>query len=60
MGENPSGNHNGDCDDCPVEMVSWRDAVEYANNLSQSESLVPCYGSNGASWDRLQWVPTSN
>ena len=29
--------------DCPVEMVSWFDAVYYCNKLSQQEGLEPCY-----------------
>ncbi|MCB9475310.1 MAG: SUMF1/EgtB/PvdO family nonheme iron enzyme [Deltaproteobacteria bacterium] len=29
--------------DCPVEMVSWFDAIWYANALSQANSLNPCY-----------------
>lgn len=27
----------------PVDSVSWYDAVEYCNQLSQKEGLVPCY-----------------
>lgn len=42
MGNNPS--HFGDCgDDCPVERVSWYAAVVFANRLSESEGLQPCY-----------------
>ncbi|MEL6178680.1 MAG: bifunctional serine/threonine-protein kinase/formylglycine-generating enzyme family protein, partial [Myxococcota bacterium] len=29
--------------DCPVEQVSWFDALSYANALSEKEGLVPCY-----------------
>ncbi len=48
MGWNPSFfGPNGpeeDCgDDCPVEFVSWFDAVAYANQLSISHGLAPCY-----------------
>lgn len=34
-----------DCkqDDCPVEMVTWRDVVEFANAMSRHEGLRPCY-----------------
>ncbi len=47
MGENPSG--FPDCGDrCPVERVSWEDAVLYANALSRSEGLSECYGSAGS------------
>ncbi len=48
MGWNPSYfGPNGvgeDCgDDCPVETVSWYDVLAYANELSISKSLIPCY-----------------
>ena len=29
--------------DCPVEKISWFDAVYYCNKLSQQEGLEPCY-----------------
>ena len=29
--------------DCPVERVSWLDALAYANRLSTAAGLVPCY-----------------
>jgi len=42
MGDNPS--HFQDCGlDCPVEQVSWDDAVLYANALSRREGLPECY-----------------
>jgi len=42
MGTNPSKFHN--CgDNCPVEMVSWDDAVKFCNTLSNAEGLSPCY-----------------
>jgi formylglycine-generating enzyme required for sulfatase activity len=42
MGNNPSGFQ--DCgDDCPVEQVSWDDAVDYCNALSAQQGLAPCY-----------------
>ena len=30
-------------DECPVETVSWHDAVLYLNAASQRDGLVPCY-----------------
>ncbi len=42
MGTNPS--HFSSCGaDCPVERVSWWEALAYANALSVSEGYVPCY-----------------
>ncbi len=42
MGKNPS--HFASCgDDCPVEQVSWHDAVTYCNALSHKEGLPECY-----------------
>jgi formylglycine-generating enzyme required for sulfatase activity len=45
MGNNPSSFAN--CGgDCPVEQVSWNDAVDYCNALSQQQGLAPCYDAN--------------
>jgi formylglycine-generating enzyme required for sulfatase activity len=42
MGTNPSVNQT--CGpNCPVESVSWVDAVAYLNALSVREGLTPCY-----------------
>ncbi len=42
MGENPS--HYKCCGaDCPVENISWLDAVIFCNRLSALERLTPCY-----------------
>lgn len=51
MGNNPS-NFSGD--KLPVEMVTWLDAVEYCNKLSEQEGLTAVYNIDGAtvSWDR--------
>ena len=42
MGNNPS--HFSSCgSDCPVENVTWYEALAYANALSDSEGLQECY-----------------
>jgi len=39
----PNGSY-GECGaDCPVESVSWYDAVACANELSMDAALEPCY-----------------
>jgi formylglycine-generating enzyme required for sulfatase activity len=46
MGNNPS--YFSSCGStCPVEQVSWTDAVSFANALSLAEGLSPCYDSAG-------------
>ncbi len=53
MGSNPSSDSR--CgEDCPVENVSWLDAVRYANRLSELEDLETCYEISGeeVSWPR--------
>jgi len=44
MGNNPSifKNRNN-----PVENVTWYDAIDYCNKLSEKEGLTPCYTING-------------
>ena len=53
MGENPS-QFSGCGADCPVETVSWFDAVEFCNGLSRSEGLEECYVIEGptVTWPR--------
>ena len=53
MGNNPSyfaaGGGGAACGaDCPVEQVSWNDAVDYVNRLSDAEGLARCYVANRA------------
>ena len=46
MGNNPS--YFASCgSDCPVDQVSWLDAVGYANALSRADGLSECYDSSG-------------
>ena len=48
MGNNPSA--YSDCgENCPVERVSWWDAVAYVNALSAREGLEQCYDLRGCS-----------
>ncbi len=42
MGNNPSA-FSSCGDDCPVETVSWYDAVTFANRLSEKAELPGCY-----------------
>jgi formylglycine-generating enzyme required for sulfatase activity len=49
MGSNPS-EHKGSY--FPVANVSWFDAVEYCNKLSQREGLIPAYTVKGSGNDR--------
>jgi formylglycine-generating enzyme required for sulfatase activity len=46
MGYNPS-EHSG-CDDCPVENMTWHEAVTYVNALSECAGLPLCYQCMGA------------
>jgi formylglycine-generating enzyme required for sulfatase activity len=53
MGSNPS--RFSSCGaDCPVEKVSWFDAVKFANALSKKEGLRAAYRISGwsVSWDK--------
>jgi formylglycine-generating enzyme required for sulfatase activity len=51
MGSNPS--YLYDCPDCPVENVSWYDAIEFCNRLSAMEDLLPIYTviDTNVNWD---------
>ncbi|MDE6036430.1 MAG: SUMF1/EgtB/PvdO family nonheme iron enzyme [Ruminococcus sp.] len=51
MGTNPSDTQG---DDLPVTNVTWYDAIEYCNKLSEKEGLTPCYTIAGTdvTWDK--------
>lgn len=55
MGSNPS--QFSGCEDCPVEMVSWNNAVAYCNARSVMEGLDPAYEING---NGVIWNPAAN
>jgi len=53
MGKNPSYYRNKpDAADRPVENVSWFDAIEYCNKLSEMEGIERCYRVNG---EEVEW-----
>lgn len=54
MGENPSSNEGADN---PVENVSWFQAVEFCNRLSEQEGLTPAYTIDG---DTYTWNHDAN
>jgi formylglycine-generating enzyme required for sulfatase activity len=65
MGTNPSYFKGANL---PVENVSWYDAVEYCNRLSQREGLSPAYTINKSrsdpnnrnDYDDVRWLVTVN
>jgi formylglycine-generating enzyme required for sulfatase activity len=64
MGINPSFNSGADKGDFPVERVSWYDAVEFCNKLSERDNLEPAYSidkinqdtNNGNASDTEKWT----
>ncbi len=56
MGSNPS-RFSGCGADCPVEQVSWHDAVKFANALSKKEGLQAAYEISGKS---VSWNKSAN
>ena len=54
MGSNPS--FFSGCDNCPVEKITWYDAVDYCNALSIQEGLTPVYEVDGA---EVAWDPSA-
>ena len=55
MGSNPS--YFAACPDCPVDNVSWYDAVEFCNTLSIIQGLTPVYRITDA---ELTWLPCAD
>jgi len=49
MGNNPA-NFSACGTDCPVESVSWWEALAFANALSTGEGWAECYTMNGCNW----------
>ena len=49
MGSNPSRHKN--CPDCPVEGISWYEAIRFCNRLSLSVGLEPYYQLDSLSQD---------
>ena len=47
MGYSPSKSTGCTASACPVDTVSWHEAAAYANALSVSSSLTPCYTCTG-------------
>ena len=58
MGKNPSGFSTCGLD-CPVEKVSWYDAVRMANKLSEQEGLTPCYQIESGEEPVVSWTNKS-
>ena len=53
MGTNPSDNGTGIGENFPVNRVSWYDAINFCNSLSEMEGLEPAYlvDGNNVIWD---------
>ena len=55
MGEKNKSKFSACGADCPVERVSWNDALDFANRVSEAEGLTPVYEGSGAkarcNWD---------
>jgi formylglycine-generating enzyme required for sulfatase activity len=58
MAYRPSGRLN--CDDCPVENVSWHMAAQFTNTVSYEADLAPCYDCEGFGGDvvcePVEWI----
>lgn len=58
MGKNPSFHAN--CRTCPVERVSWYDAVRFCNARSRAEGLPEAYDLSSADSLKWGWNPRSS
>ena len=54
MGNNPSETKG---DDLPVTNITWYDAIEYCNRLSEAEGLTSCYTVSGTT---VTWNKSAN
>jgi len=54
MGSNPSETKG---DSLPVTNITWYDAIQYCNRLSEAEGLTPCYTISGTT---VTWDKTAN
>ncbi len=59
MGYNPSayGDYCASCPRHPVESVTWLEAVQFCNTLSELEGLTPAYTISGTS---VTWDPAAD
>ena len=58
MGTNPSSFPTCGLN-CPVETVTWYDAVRMANKLSEQEGLTPCYQIESGEEPVVSWTNNS-
>jgi len=54
-GDRPS--HFPNCEDCPVEEITWYEAVAFCNGLSERHGLEPVYTIDGES---VSWNTSAN